>query len=349
MDSLKDGLWAALVWLGDQIKRAFAALRVWAGQLAGWAWGRGKEVSGQTWRLVGIGAVVFLFLYYPLGMAFMHEIGDDPNFDRLKIEGPPEASRSVAVVMALIDREINENGWVMNDPFFKPSSLLDNMPNFQQGMFSSFSRFAIELRDQLGRQRGSSAADPDLETAAGLLPYPGDVWIFNFSVSLLPTASAERQYLRAMEALANYNQRLASGSAVFERRSDNLLATLDRMALDLGSSSAAIDQHVKAHSDDLWDTEGDDLFYNVKGQAYGYLMILKAMRQDFSGVISDRDLEAIWDQMLDSFLALVRLDPVVVTNGAVDDMMLANHLLAQGFYLMRARTQLREITSILQK
>ena len=114
---------------------------------------------------------------YPIGMAVMHRINDDPDF------APPEIrdgqSLAVATTMALIDREVNQTGWRANDPFFMPSAALDNMPNFQLGMFSALSRFAIELSDQLGRTRGSSQVDPDVEKAVGLLKYPGDVWVFN--------------------------------------------------------------------------------------------------------------------------------------------------------------------------
>ncbi len=44
-----------------------------------------------------------------------------------------------------------------------------------------------------------------------------------------------------------------------------------------------------------------------------------------------------------------QLDPWVVWNGYPDGFLIPNHLAAQGFYLLRARTQLREITAILLK
>ena len=142
---------------------------------------------------------------------------------------------------------------------------------------------------------------------------------------------------------------LASGEAVFDRRSDNLLATLDRIALDVGASSAAIDNHITEFSGDWFDFEADDLFYSIKGQTYGYAMILTALREDFAGIIAARDVANIYDQMLASFRAVAALDPLVVTNNELDDQFIPNHLAAQGFYLLRARTQLREITNILLK
>jgi hypothetical protein len=40
---------------------------------------------------------------------------------------------------------------------------------------------------------------------------------------------------------------------------------------------------------------------------------------------------------------------MVVVNGAPDAQAVPSHLAAQGFYLLRARTKLREITNILLK
>ncbi|MCK5042223.1 MAG: DUF2333 family protein, partial [Sphingomonadales bacterium] len=95
--------------------------------------------------------------------------------------------------------------------------------------------------------------------------------------------------------------------------------------------------------------KSDDLFYNVKGQTYAYLLILEALGEDYSSIIENRELHQAYTQMLDSFRELAALDPFVVTNNGLDDQFLPNHLAAQGFYLLRARTQLREITNILLK
>ena len=110
------------------------------------------------------------------------------------------------------------------------------MPNFQIGIIAALGRFAVEMTDQIGRTRGSSQADPDLDKAAGLLKYAPTVWIFDLSTSWAPTASSESQYRAARRALLAYNDKLAADKAVFERRADNLLATLDRFAADIGSA-----------------------------------------------------------------------------------------------------------------
>jgi hypothetical protein len=70
---------------------------------------------------------------------------------------------------------------------------------------------------------------------------------------------------------------------------------------------------------------------------------------DFDKVIRDRDIATAWERMLNSLNAAAALDPLVVVNGAPDGLYWPSHLAVQGFYLLRARTQLREIITILQK
>jgi len=290
---------------------------------------------------------VGLLLYYPIGMIWVHEIDDDPAFSAGEVA--PGASRAVALAAALVEREVDRHRWTANDPFFLPGWALDNMPNFQQGIVAALSRFAVEMIDQLGRTRGTSQADPDLERAAGLLKYPGTVWVFDFSVSWTPTATSEKQYRSARLALLDYNRRLAAGQAVFERRADNLLATLERVTADLGSSSASLDRHIQENAGALIDVRADDIFYGVKGRLYAYALLLRELGADYGQVIAERDAQAVWAQMLDSMTAAAALQPWVVVNGSPDGQALPSHLAAQGFFLLRARAQLREITNILLK
>jgi hypothetical protein len=297
------------------------------------------------WPLVLVGLIL---VYYVGGMLWLHEIDDDPEF-ALESSAPEGGSRAVAVSADLIDREINTHRWVANDPFFLPGSMLDNMPGYQQGIVTAISRFTLELADQIARTRGSSQVDPDLDTASGLLRYPGTIWIFDFRTSWAPTASSEQQYRRGMDALRSYNQRLSQDQAVFEARADNLLATLDRIAADLGSSSAAIDRQLEDRSAFWPDWTADDLFYASKGRLYAYYLLLRALETDFANVIRERELAGTWTQTLESFRAAATLQPWVIMNGAPDSQVMPSHLASQGFFLLRARTQLREISNILLK
>jgi len=60
----------------------------------------------------------------------MHEVDDDLAY-MPDIAAAPGGSRAVAMAAGLITREVDRHGWTANDPFFMPSALLDNMPNFQ--------------------------------------------------------------------------------------------------------------------------------------------------------------------------------------------------------------------------
>jgi len=309
----------------------------------------GRFFKGGAARKTLVSIVAILALYYVVGAFWINNIDDDPDFRPSAEEAVPGGSNAVAMVAALIDREVNQKRWTSNDPWFVPSALLDNMPNYQQGIVSALARFSFELTYQLGRTRGSSQADSDLQSASGLLQYAGDVWVWDPKVSLMPRASSEAQYREARKALLAYNQRLAVGDAIFERRGDNLMATLDRIALDIGSSSAALDNAVVENSSYFIDPSADDQFYAVKGQLYAYYLLLRALGQDFDALITERELNTAWDQMLDSLRKAAMLSPMVVVNGVPDGQFLPSHLAAQGFYLLRARTQLREITNILLK
>jgi hypothetical protein len=301
----------------------------------------------RPWRILLVVAAVLVLLYYPVGMILISKIDDDQNFD----PGPVDAGASyaVATAAALIDREVDQHAWPANDPFFFPGAALDNMPNFQIGIIQALSRFAVDMTDQIGRTRGSSQADPDLDKAAGLLKYSPTVWIFDPSTSWAPTASSESQYRAARRALLSYNEKLANHQAVFERRADNLLSTLDRFAADLGSASAILDQQIRDHSSDFVDFHADDVFYNAKGKLYAYALLFRALGKDFAKVIDEKDLKSAWDQTTVSLFEGATLRPIIVINAAPDGMILPNHLAVEGFYLLRARTQLREITNILAK
>ncbi len=308
--------------------------------------------GGRAMRRIALGLAivlaVVLALYYLIGMAFVHMVDDDPDF---AIQPPPaEASRAVAMAAALIEREIDTHRWTAGDPFFLPGAALDNMPSFQTGIIATLARFAADVRDQVGRPR-SGRVDERLDRAAGLLRYPGDAWSFDLGNLFAPTASAATQYRAARKALLEYNERLAKKQApvAFERRADSLLAVLDRVGADLESISVALERQLAEQSGNLFDLSADEVFYNAKGRLYAYAMILRELGQDFERVLAERGATRAWQQMVASLREAAGLHPWVVLNGAPDSNLLPSHLAAQGFYLLRVRARLREITDILRK
>jgi hypothetical protein len=316
------------------VKTKFLILWRW---FAGWV----RSISGGTWRKLMIAVPLVFFIYILIGMAFVNRIDDDLA---PAVAPPPGGSNAVALMAYLIKRETVDHNWTPNDPAFLPGWWVDNTPAYQRGMFGAFSRFSLELRDQLGRSRGSSAVDADLEKAAGNLAIEPERWVIE---SWLPTKPSDHFYRDAARDFNAYNRRVSNGEAVYERRADNLRMTLERIASDLGASSAKLEKYIGDNAGGFTPDFGvDNVFYEVKGQVYAYTLLLKSLRVDFASVIEDRELAKVYDELLRSLEAAASLNPTLVTNGAVDGV-IANHLSIQGFYLLRARTQLKEVTNIL--
>jgi hypothetical protein len=295
-------------------------------------------------KWITLAVLVLLLLYYPVGMIIVHQINDDPDFAPVAVE--QGASKAVALAAALIQREVGNTSWPANDPFFLPGAALDNMPNYQHGIQQALARFATEMADQIGRSRGSASADPDLIEARSLLNYAPDVWYVD---SATLSANSETQYLKAMVKLQTYNTRLAGGRATFEPRADALIGTLDRIGKDLGAASNAIDQQIDLYAGDWYDLQADDVFYYNKGLLYANALLLRDLGQDFKSVLDERNAGKIWARMVDSMLEGASLQPLIVINGQPNALVAPNHLTTQGFYLLRARTQLEEMNDILLK
>ncbi|HEY7690055.1 MAG TPA: DUF2333 family protein [Dongiaceae bacterium] len=310
------------------------------------------RLRGSGWRRmlkwIGIFLLIVIVFYYPLGALYVHEIDDDPNFGPGDVA--PGASRAVAMAAALIDREVNQHEWPANDPWFLPGAILDNMPNYQIGIITALRRFAQEMTDQISRVRGSSPSDPDMEAARSRLNNDPDIWVVDFRISAVGvTSSSERLYRSGRDSLLSYNRRLAAGQAVFERRADNLQYTIDRIAKDLGSLSAILERQVETGSQEMIDFNADNVFYETKGELYAYALILRELGADFDPVIKQRNLTVAWTEMVDNLEKASQLQPWVVVNGAPDSAIFPSHLSGQGLFLLRARTQLGEISDILLK
>ena len=329
----KTGAGASWVW--QKIKWIFARL---------WEWLR--SLSGATWRKVAILLPLVFVIYILVGMMVVYRIDDNLQFNSPAKSGE---SQFVTTMIGLIEREAKDNSWTPNDPVFLPGWWLDNTPNYQKGIIGALSRVSLELRDQIGRTRGSSAVDPDLNAAAGQLAIEPTRWYLDFSRSLWPTDPSDHFYRESAKSLRQYNKRLAAGEAVFERRSDNLLETLNRIALDIGSSSAALEKYIDEKSGGFAPDRGaDNLFYEVRGQVYAYTLLLTSLRSDFADVIESKQLGNLFDELIISMQTATSIDPLFVINGKVGGM-LPNHLSDQGFYVQRARAQMREVTNILLK
>lgn len=292
------------------------------------------------------GAIAIIVLvYYPIGMLVYSGVDDDVDLQPAPSYTVAGGSAAVAMASTVIDREANH--WLANKPFWHPAAALDNTPNFQLGVMYAISRFALELSDYLGRNRGSSAMDRNLEQAAGLLKYDGRTWYWGQG-NFLPMAKAESNYRQAAQRLAAYDRDVAAGRATYSPRADSLIAFLDRVTADLGSARAALQVRAAAGGG-YFDFEADDVFYNVKGKLYGYYVIMRALDEDFAPVIKEKQATEIWANTLESLRTGAAMNPLIIVNGRQDSLLMPSHLSALGFYLLSARTQIGELRDIMLK
>ncbi len=306
------------------------------------------ESSGIDARTVSIvvGVLFVLFVvYYPVGMILNNNVEDDLTLAPAAQYDIPGGSKAVAMAATIVARDADH--WLPNAPFWHPAAALDNAPNFQLGTIYVVSRFVLELGDYIGRVRGSSAIDPNLDKAVGLLKYDGRTWYWGQG-NIIPKPKAESQYREAVEYLELYNRDVAAGKSTYDKRADSLIAFLDRVAADLGSASAELDARAQAGGGYL-NFQADDVFYNAKGKLYGYYLILSALGQDFDVIIKEKQAGESWTAMLTSLRTGAAMNPLIVVNGDPDSMTMPSHLRAVGFPLLRARIQMRELADILQK
>ena len=270
-------------------------------------------------------------------------------------------SNVVKVIADLIDFNVNRNNWMSSHPLFKAGIFwalswdqtwfFDNKAAFQRGVHQAASRTAIELADSLGRTRGTSQIDKDLQSAKGNIQFDQFTWYINAfdKQPFGPTTPTPSYFRSARKSLQRYNERLANCSATYDARADNLLQFLDRIAKDIGSASAEIKDRSEQYNSGWFDTRADDIFWFSKGQLYAYYGILRATRADFADVVKSRALDDIWDRMDEQLRSAIELDPLIVSNGNEDGLLMPTHLTTLGFYILRVRSNLVEIRSILDR
>ena len=266
-------------------------------------------------------------------------------------------SAIIDVVADLIEFNVDENAWISSTLLYKlgffglpwdATPYLDNKASFQRGVQQAVQRTSLELVDALGRRRGTSAADPDLVQARGRINYDQYTWYFSLSPfgPIRPTPSAYRE---GMDRLRDFNDRLESCDAVFDPRADNLIRFVDRVAADIGSTSAVLRDRSELSNAGWFDTRADNRFWFTYGQLYAYYGILKGAHADFAGIIQSRQLENVWTTMENQLRETLELEPVIVSNGREDGWIMPSHLATVGFYLLRVRSNLVEIRSILDR
>ena len=266
-------------------------------------------------------------------------------------------SRIVEVTADLVDFNVNENAWVPSMllsklGFFgidwKRTPWFDNKAAFQLGINSAVRRTSIELVDRLGRVRGTSGIDQNLQTARERLAYDEAAWYVSSDPFGFRTTT-QGNYRTAMERLRAFNADLSACNASFDARNDNLLQFLDRVTSDIGATSEILRSRMEASNAGWFDTRADDRFWFSYGQLYAYYGILTAARSDFADVSANRNLEALWVRVEEQLRAALRMQPAIISNGGEASWVMPTHLATMGFYVLRVRSNLVEIRDVLDR
>ncbi|EJZ19739.1 DUF2333 family protein [Rhizobium sp. Pop5] len=268
-----------------------------------------------------------------------------------------QRSAIVDVTADLTDFNVNQNAWISSMLLYKMgffgidwdhTPFLDNKASFQRGINQAVRRTSAELVDTLGRVRGTSGINNDLQRARGNLQFDEYSWYFGLN-PFGPKTPTPSFYRTAIGDLRKFNTDLAACNAIFDGRADNLMQFIDRIANDLGSTSDMLAERSEHHNRGWFDTRADDRFWFAYGQLYAYYAILTAAQADFSQVVQERNLGAIWGGTTRQFQAALRIQPAIISNGREDGWLMPSHLATMGFYILRVRSNLVEIRSVLDR
>ncbi|MBA1144361.1 DUF2333 family protein [Mesorhizobium neociceri] len=259
------------------------------------------------------------------------------------------------VAADLTDFNVNQNAWISSMILYKlglfgvdwdHTPFMDNKASFQRGINQAVRRTATELADNLGRVRTTSQIDADLQDARGNLQFDEYTWYFGLN-PFGPKTPTPSYYRDAVNKLRSFNARLATCQATFDARADNLKQYIDRISSDIGSTSAILKERAENHNDGWFDFRADDRFWFAYGQLYAYYGLMKGAQADFEDVIKEKHLGNLWDTMDAQFVSALRIQPFIIANGREDGWIMPTHLTTMGFYVLRVRSNMVEISNVL--
>ncbi len=266
-----------------------------------------------------------------------------------------QTSAVVDVAADLIDFNVNQNAWISSMLLYKAgffgvswddTPFLDNKASFQRGVNSVVRRTSAELVDTIGRVRGTSGINSDLQKARGNLQFDESSWYFGLH-PFGPKTPTPSYFRAAITNLRSFNTDLSSCKTIFDSRADNLLQFVDHIAGDLGSTANILAERSQNHSYGWFDMRADDRFWFAYGQLYASYGILSAAGVDFQQVIAERNVGVLWSGTLDMLRAALRIQPFIISNGSEDSSFMPSHLATMGFHVLRVRSNLVEIRTVL--
>ena len=306
---------------------------------------------------------VFLVLVLLLALYFDHEPGflilDDSQSADQTVVGVATTSMLVQSVETLLNKR---GGYLSNDAL-PPSSLLDNVPNWEFGVLQQVRDLAKTLRNDYSRSQTQSIPDSDLEIAEPKFNVSNDAWMF---------PSAEGEYQDGVKYIKKYLVRLQDTStqnAQFYARADNLKEWLGLVEKRLGALSLRLSQarpQLRINTDLAGDAnaeqstsaasqviaksswfEIDDNFYEARGTSWALIHYLRAAEIDFKSVLEDKNAIPTLRQIIRELESTQQeVDSPMILNGSGMGMF-ANHSLVMSSYISRANSGVSQLINLL--
>ncbi len=283
-----------------------------------------------------------------------------------EVTGLVTVSTVEKVASTLLDKP---GGYLSNDNF-PPAAiwrlqLLDNMPEWEWGVVQQLRKFTETLRYHISRSQSQSQEDPDLIVAAPAFNYESERW--------LPGVNTEREYRKAIRALASYRERLSDDNqadAQFYTRADNLVAWLELVEKDLGSlanrlgqsvgsklvddalsGDAAAEQSTPAPIETSQRTprlQVDNVFYEARGAAWALVHLLRAIEIDFAAVLEKKNATASLENIIRELEeSQAQVWSPIILNGTGFGFT-ANHSLVMASYISRANAGVIDLRNLLE-
>lgn len=313
---------------------------------------------------------LLLMALLPLGFYFNQtperfDMADiDQTLTRAQIR-PVVGTRSVATLSRLMSSLLEKPGGYLSNDVMPPSSMMDNVPNWEFGVLVQCRDFARALRNTMSRSQSQSTEDADLVTTENQFYFDSESW-------LIP--QTESEYAKGIESLQRYLRRLGDEQrpdAQFYARADNLSVWLGEVETRLGSLSQRLSasvgkrqldtslagdeaarQSTETRTDQTIKTpwlELDDVFYEARGSTFAILHLLQAVDADFADVLDKKNARVSLRQIIRELEPTQETlwSPMILNGSGFG--MLANHSLVMASHISRANAAMSDLRRLLEQ
>ena len=288
----------------------------------------------------------------------------DQTLTRAQIQ-PVVGTRSVATLSRLMSSLLEKPGGYLSNDVMPPSSMMDNVPNWEFGVLVQCRDFARALRNTMSRSQSQSTEDADLVTTENQFYFDSESW-------LIP--QTESEYAKGIESLQRYLRRLGDEQrpdAQFYARADNLSVWLGEVETRLGSLSQRLSasvgkrqldtslagdeaarQSTETRTDQTIKTpwlELDDVFYEARGSTFAILHLLQAVDADFADVLDKKNARVSLRQIIRELEPTQETlwSPMILNGSGFG--MLANHSLVMASHISRANAAMSDLRRLLEQ